>query len=46
MITIIIKIRVVALIMVVVQVAILTERKKRCIIYTMGFVYPFDVFKL
>ena len=27
-------------------ISILTERKKRCIIYTMGFVYPFDVFKL
>lgn len=29
-----------------VSFSILTERKKRCIIYTMGFVYPFDVFKL
>lgn len=27
-------------------ISILTERKKRCIIYTIGFVYPFDVFKL
>ena len=27
-------------------ISILTERKKRCIIYTMRFVYPFDVFKL
>lgn len=24
----------------------LDRKKKRCIIYTMGFVYPFDVFKL
>lgn len=24
----------------------LDRKKKRCIIYTIGFVYPFDVFKL